>query len=362
VSPARKIMRAAFFASIAFALAAIAAPAFAEPSASDMESARQLFKEANDLRDAGNDRDALTKYKAAHALGATPITGLELGRAHVRLHELVEARAVLLGVERISVKPNESARVTKARADSAALAQDLAARIPTLILDIRGIPEGAVASVKVDGFDVPAEALSAPRRVNPGQHVIEANLPDGPVAHSSVDLAESESKTVTLMVEPAAPAPAAPAPNPEPTPAAAQPAPIAARPTEPAPVAATPTAAPPPNSSERAQEHSSSALPYVLGGVAVVGLAAGTIFGLNAAAADKTMDEHCDRIQKRCDAEGIQAMNDGRSAATLSTIAFAVGIGAGAGAIVLFVAQPSSDSDHNHAALQSWRLQLSGRF
>src|SRR3954462_3241663 len=80
---------------------ASASPAFAQRSAADIETARQLYNQGVDMRDKGDLRGALEKLKAAHALGNTPITGVELCKTHAALAQPVEAREVCLGVGRI---------------------------------------------------------------------------------------------------------------------------------------------------------------------------------------------------------------------------------------------------------------------
>ncbi|MFR1445926.1 hypothetical protein ACLUYJ_20420, partial [Acinetobacter baumannii] len=68
---------------------------------------------------------------------------------------------------------NEPAPFTDARAAAAQLATEIAARIPTVTLALRGDAPDAVA---IDGASVPREAWSAPRRVNPGKHTVVARL------------------------------------------------------------------------------------------------------------------------------------------------------------------------------------------
>lgn len=102
------------FATVAvFTALALAAPSAhaqsapgASPSAADLESARELYKEGKVLRDKGDLQGALERFKAAHAYGQTPVTALELGRTHMQLQQLVEAREVLLSVGRMNVQPD----------------------------------------------------------------------------------------------------------------------------------------------------------------------------------------------------------------------------------------------------------------
>jgi hypothetical protein len=184
---------------VAIAIALAAPAARAEPSAADVETARSLYVEGLELRDKNALPQSLARFRAAHALAATPITALELGRAHVLVGELVEARDVFLSVERLPVSPTESPKAARARVDAAALAEQLKTRIPTMRVLFAKTPP-APPRVTIDGDVIPPEAQNAPRRVNPGRHKIVAELDDAR-ATVEVNLAESEARLVTLDLE-----------------------------------------------------------------------------------------------------------------------------------------------------------------
>jgi hypothetical protein len=103
--------------------------AHAEPNAADLETARGLYVEGLQLRDAAKLDVSLARFKAAYALAPTPITGLELGRAHALVGDLAEAREVLLAVERMPVLPTESAKAASARVEARSLAEQLRTRL-----------------------------------------------------------------------------------------------------------------------------------------------------------------------------------------------------------------------------------------
>jgi len=185
-------------------------------SAGDIAQARELFNQGMNQRDKGDALGALEKLKAAHALVETPITGLELGRTYVAVGKLVEARETLLSVGRIPVQAAETARSAAARKESAALADQLRPRIPSLTVKITGVPPELVA-VTIDGAAVPSAALVAPRLVNPGSHKIVATSTSGGTADTTVDLKEGESRDVELkIVLTAATPPPPPIPPPPP--------------------------------------------------------------------------------------------------------------------------------------------------
>ena len=151
-------------------LVALAVPgvAHAQRSAQDIESARQLYHQGLELRERGDLKGALEKLRAAHALGNTPITGIELCKTHAALRQPVEAREVCLGVARIPVLAQETARSQEARTEAGKIAEGERAKIGTLRIKITGVPAGWDPTVTVDGAVVPPAALHEPRAVNPG--------------------------------------------------------------------------------------------------------------------------------------------------------------------------------------------------
>jgi len=185
-------MRAIVFAS---ALVLVAAVAHAdEPNPADRETARIAFADGNKLRDEGNVRGALEKYKAAFALAPTPVTALEVGRAESDLGQLLEARETLLRVESMPSK-NESPKAQASRAEASAMASKLGSRIPKVTLHVNGSMEGA--SITIDGVAIPREALTVARVLNPGRHVALAIVP-GHTAQQTFDVREGETREVTL--------------------------------------------------------------------------------------------------------------------------------------------------------------------
>ena len=117
----------------AFVLAGVA-HAQREPTPADLETARDLYKQGRDLEKKGDLKGALEKLRAAHAVGRTPLTAIELARVEVQLGMVVEAREVCLGVARMPVASDESARSATARKDAAKLAEDLKAKVATVIV------------------------------------------------------------------------------------------------------------------------------------------------------------------------------------------------------------------------------------
>jgi hypothetical protein len=170
-----------------------------QPSAADIAQARVLLNQGLKLREEGDARGALEKLRAAHVLANTPITGIELGRTYLALGELLEARETFLSIDRIPPRTEETERSAIARREAAQLAEEVRPRIPSLTVRITGAAPDSVA-VTIDGAAVPAEALGAPRLLNPGSHDVSARSTGGGAAETKVDLQEGESRDVELDI------------------------------------------------------------------------------------------------------------------------------------------------------------------
>ncbi|MCU0694415.1 MAG: hypothetical protein MUF54_23765, partial [Polyangiaceae bacterium] len=175
--------------------------ATAQRSAPDFETARTLYVEGKRLQELGDVPGALEKFRAAHALAGTPVTGIYLARAQEQLGRLIEARETCLGVARMSVQPAETQRSAKAREEAAALALSLEPRIAWLRVQVKGQCGSVTARVQVDGQELPATAVGLERRLNPGEHVVVVRAEGCREVRESLRLAEAERRTVTLTLE-----------------------------------------------------------------------------------------------------------------------------------------------------------------
>jgi hypothetical protein len=187
------------------------------PTAQELETARSLYKQGKELRASGDLRGALEKFQAAHALGNTPVTGIELARTYVLVGRIVEAREVCLYIARMPVAPDETEKSAEARAEAIKVADDLKPRIPTLVVRVKGLVPGEAVHVSIDGTLVPDAAMSEPQKVNPGKHTVIVRAGDGREVEGVPDAAEGQAAEVALTLPAPAPAPPlAPAPAPPP--------------------------------------------------------------------------------------------------------------------------------------------------
>jgi len=216
--------RALAFALVLAAASPSGAPAFAQahlPTAQELETARTLYKEGKELRARGNLKGALEKLQAAHALGNTPVTGIELARTYVLVGQIVEAREVCLYIARMSVAGDETEKSVEARTEAATLAEELRPRIPTLRVKLQGLPADETAHLSIDGVSIPDAALAEPQKVDPGKHTVAVRVGEGAASREARGegmVTEGQAGEITLIVPPrpvvaVAPVPEAPQPH-----------------------------------------------------------------------------------------------------------------------------------------------------
>jgi hypothetical protein len=194
---ARCALRRAATALAVMSMLATFPRAVAAQTAADRETARGLMDDGFAQRDRGDHKGALERFEAADVLMHVPTTGIEVARERAYLGRLVEARDALAAVVRHPQRVGEPAPFTDARVQAKKLDEELAARIPSLNISLRGAD--AAALLTVDGVDVPVAALVAPRKLNPGTHTIVLRS-GGREKSEHVTLRERETKELALDV------------------------------------------------------------------------------------------------------------------------------------------------------------------
>lgn len=298
------------FALATFLLTTLPSVAFAQRTASDLESARQLYNQGIELRDKGDLKGAIEKFRAAHALGNTPLTGIELCKAHAALAQPVEAREICLGVARIPPMAQETPRSQDARNEAGKIAEEQRPKIGALRLKIKGVPEKREPTVTVDGVNVPAAALGETRAVNPGIHVITARVGGGAETRATLETREGESRELELVVQP---------------PPANEPPP------------------PPPGGTQPVQpeKKKSNTFATVSFGVAAVSGTIGILFGIDALAKKGKLEDRCP--QNSCPRTEWERLDDAESSGNAATAFFVIGgVALGVGLIATLTSGKSS--------------------
>ncbi len=175
-------------------------------------AARALAKKGYELYDAGSYEQAIAALQDAEKLYHAPTLLFMLGKAHVKLGRLIEARALFQKVADEKLAPSASTDFRKAQASAKQELAVLKAQIPTLRITVNGAA-GRALSLKLDGLAMPVDDLDRPLDQDPGSHQISVTPAGGAELLRTVILAPKEQADVVIQL-PAASRPVASAPTP----------------------------------------------------------------------------------------------------------------------------------------------------
>jgi hypothetical protein len=321
--------------------------ASAQPSAAQKAMASQFFDDAEKLLASGKPADACPKYAESQRLDPQLGTLLHLGDCYEKAGKTASAWTTFKDAVEIAAQRKDG-RESKARAKVA----DLEGKLSKLVVTLAGKPPSDI-EVRQDGEVVSRAAWGSPVPVDPGTHRVTAKAPGYETWFTSVDVPPGASSTRVVVpdLEPegakAAPQPVPAAPPPTAPPIA--PAPIAPAPAAPAQALVPQAAESPPSDSGSTQR----AIGYVVGGVGVVGLGLGAIFGLKMKSKLAERDSVCgpEYLCTSTDqADQIsQLTNTARNDATLSVVSVAVGATALVAGLAIVLTAPSGESRSTHA-------------
>jgi hypothetical protein len=312
----------------------VAAPAARAQSTSQSAAAQALFEQARQLMAEGRHSEACPKLEESQRLDPGSGTLLNLARCYEQAGLLASAWIRYLEAASAAEATGNAARVREARQR----AETVRPRLPQLVITVA--PEDhATAGLRVtrDDEDVGAAQWGSPIPIDPGEHTIIASAP-GRVRWQQVVKISTEASTATVTIPALLPESAALAP---------------------APSTATIEANTPGTSTSAGGTHRTLAL--VAGGVGVLGIGAGTFFGLKSKSSHDEAERYCDG--PTCtDPRGVTAGEDAYSAGTISTVAMTVGVvGIGAGLVLWFTAPPRSTAEVQ-LGVGAGRVQLRGAF
>ncbi len=289
----------------------------------ELAKARTLFKQGLSLEAGGDWGGALAKFDEVAKVRLTPQVRFHIALCKQNLGRLNEALGDYRVAEYEAEKENakELPEISQAR-------EALEARIPKLVIT-RG--EGASrARIQLDGVELGEAKIGREVSVDPGEHRIVAKLPQGQF-EEIVTIAEGETKNIELVP----PADLTPLET-----------------TEPAPTPIEPDPTPIQVSSE------SSSLPWIIGGVGVVSLAAGGYFFLQRNDAESKLDQVC-RPDGVCPRSSQQLQDDGKQYAMLTNVFVGVGVVGIGVATVMLLSQGGSSAPAETAAKRRVKVDVS---
>ncbi|HEY3500035.1 MAG TPA: tetratricopeptide repeat protein [Polyangiaceae bacterium] len=297
-------------------------------SGSNKAAAEALFSEGRALVAKGRCDEAIPKFQASQRLDPGVGTSLNLAECYEQTGKTASAWAEYREAMTMARASGSTDREELARSK----AKELEGKLSRLAISLA---EGAnVDGLRVtrDGEEVDSAAYGVPIPVDPGQHVIEASAPGKSTWSAKVEVgagASSERVEVPKLEDAAA------------------------------------VAAPDSDSPSGASKSSGSGqrtVALVVGGVGVVGVALGTVFGLQASSSWKDAESACKNYPYECGTEGVSKADDAGGQATISTIAFIAGGVCLAGAAVLWFTAGSGEEKQVSVGVGPGSLRLRGSF
>lgn len=219
----------------------------------------------------------------------------------------------------------------KAQAEKMALDRAAALEPKLARLTVALAPDSDVAGLEIkrDGVTLGRAEYSVPIPVDPGTHVVEARAPKKRALSAQIDVAPKQvDARVTVQLSDEAPVPVA-----------------TATPT----VATSPTATPVPAGRPESSGGGSTqrTVAWITLGAGVVGVAVGSIFGLEAKSNnDQALQPQNCRTSALCTQKGLTLTSDAKDDATASTVAFVIGGAALATGAVLWLTAPTDGGVH----------------
>jgi len=175
--------------------------AYADPTPSEVQAARELFKKAEADEDAGKWEDALDKVKRAISVKPTPGLRFHVALCEEKLGQLVAALGDYTAADQMAREQNNK-DVIDAVAEPL---KTLRIRVPTLTIEV---PAAQGSQVELDGKAIPQGLYGVAMPVEAGTHKVTARAPGKHLFSTQVTLHEREADTATVKWVDVPPVPA----------------------------------------------------------------------------------------------------------------------------------------------------------
>ncbi|HEX6764550.1 MAG TPA: PEGA domain-containing protein [Polyangiaceae bacterium] len=278
----------------------------------DSASAEALFREGRALITSGDVAGACAKFRESNRLDPAVGTVFNIADCEEKLGHL--AQAWTLFQEVVQRLPESDDRHAIAQRRAAALEP----RLPHLrVRFAAGVPAGT--RVERDGVELGSASLGSSLPVDPGNHRLTVSAPGHETREFSVALNEGEEKSVDVSPGPAA--------------------------------ASTSSGGKSvPHPVDEPSGSGQKTLGYVIGGIGIAGLVTGAVAGVLVLGQKSTVDANCDE-NKRCNQEGLDAAERGKTLGVVTTVALAGGaVGLGVGTYLVLSAGSSGASGERSAS------------
>ncbi len=295
-------------------------------------TAEALFAEGRRLMTTGDYPAACAKFAASQKLDAGVGTSLNLADCYEKSGRIASAWVEFRG----AISAARSAASKEREQLARERAQALESRLSYLTITTSPEQRGSIQITR-DGAPVEPAALGTPIPIDPGKHAIEATAPGKKKWSEAIDVGAPKSQIAVTI-------------------------PLLASETG---VTAAPSETVKPGVTDTSKHGGAQrAVGVGVGVVGVIGVTAGTIFGLKAKSSWSDAKSHCANYPYGCGSEGVSLGEDAKSAGNISTVAFLIG-GAGlvGGAVLYFTAskEPGQEKSVSLRFLPG-SVVLGGRF
>jgi serine/threonine-protein kinase len=290
---------------LALGFACAATRAEAQSGETSRTAAETLFIEAKKLMEAGRFAEACPKFADSQRLDPGVGTLLNLALCYEKQGKVASAWSKYREAAAAARSAGQAEREGMARQRASALEVRLSRLTVTMPPSLAG---GDGVELRLDGVTIPPSLWGVAAPVDPGDHTVEVTAKGKKPWSAHVQVMPPANPVVQVPELENGP--------PEAKGAAAVEAPREL----------------PPKSSQRT-------IALVIGGVGVVAVGVGTVFGLSANSTYHGADPYCNQ-NSVCTEEGFDQRRDAYDKATLSTIAFGVGGVALASSVILWLSSP----------------------
>lgn len=302
-----------FLVGLALAAPCLTSSAVAQTS-SDKAAAEALFVEGRRLMEAGRYLDACPKFEASQRLDPGVGTMLNLAECYEKSGRTASAWAEFREVISAARAADSKEREALARERASALE----AKLTRLTIALSPEASGIVGiEVRRDGAVVDSAELATSIPMDPGKHVIEANAPGRQKWYKTIELSDSNRDVQVLVPGLHA-------------------------------VGDSSVAADASSENDRAASSASGSgqrtVAIVAGAVGIVGIAVGTVYGLQASSKWEDAKGGCSNYPYDCSSDALSGRDKAKSFATVSTVGFVAGaVGIATGAVLWFTADSSAE-------------------
>ncbi len=183
------------------AVLASAGQAQAQVSEAERAAARELFRQGDELQRASRFPEALDRFQRAQQVYAAPTNLLRIAECDAALGRLVESAEAYRAVVRTTLPAGSPPAFQAALDQARAELEQVAPRIPKLVVEAQVPSGGASLQLQIDGQSVSAALIGEPIQLDPGTHKVLVLAAGFAAPEQQVELKEQQTKTVSFALK-----------------------------------------------------------------------------------------------------------------------------------------------------------------